>query len=340
MPLRLRSNKRPNYFTGQLLGQEDFLAEQKYQLDLHRGHAHGLHTWGVVMGFSVDPVDDRTVIVQAGTAIDAQGRLVVLETAQNLTLNPAAPDAAQFIIVRYDEDFDDADRSTDKTENFTRFSELCILDETAEEPADDGSVLVLAKVQFTGGKIIKNGVDKSVRHQAGARLAPGSVATQHLGLGAVTSAKLSAELRGGWVRLPFKPSTFVDPQQQSGPNAAHDFTIGVTQTYCGDRGAKGTMSIPIPVLADRIVNFMIAGASNQGSLSVEVDLCGWNTTDNAHEKITLLKVEIPAKSPFYETFVINKAFDRTRHALALYVEASGAANISLVATEFTSSPDQ
>ena len=339
MPLRLRSNKRPNYFTGQLLGQEDFLAEQKYQLDLQRGHVRALHTWGVVMGLSIERVDDGTVLVRPGTAIDAQGRLIVLDTAQNLTLTPATPDAAQIITVRYDENFDDADRSTDNTENFTRFSELCILDQTAEEPPDDGAVLILAKVQFSGGKITKDGADNSVRHQASAMLAPGSVSTTHLGPGAVTLAKLSAELRGGWVRLPFKPSTFVDPQQ-SGPDAARDFTIGVTRTYCGDRGAKGTMSIPIPVLADRIVNFMIAGGSNEGSLSVELDLCGWDTTHNAHEKITLLETQIATKSPFYETFVINKAFDRTRHALALYVAASASASISVVAAEFASSLDE
>lgn len=339
MPLRLRSNKRPNYFTGQLLGQEDFLAEQKYQLDLQRGHAQGLHTWGVVMGLSVERADDSTVLVRPGTAIDAQGRLIVLDAAQNLTLTPATPDAALFVTVRYDENFDGADRSTDNTENFTRFSELCILDQTADEPPDDGSVLILAKVQFSGSKLTKDGTDNSVRHQAGARLAPGSVSALHLGPGAVTLAKLSAELRGGWVRLPFKPSTFVDPQQ-TGPDVARDFTIGVTQTYCGDHGAKGTMSIPIPVLADRIVNFMIAGTNNQGSLSIELDLCGWDTTHNVHEKITLLETQIAKKSPFCETFVINKGFDRTRHALALYVAASGSASLSVVAAEFASSLDE
>ncbi len=336
MPLRLRSNKRPNYFTGQLLGEEDFLAEQKYQLGLQRGHTQWLHTWGTVMGLEVAHADDSTIVVRPGAALDAKGRIVALETAQNLNLTPVSPDVALFITIGYDEDFDDSDRSTDNTENFTRFSELCILNETGEAPPDDGSVLVLAKVQFSAGKI--KDIDTSLRRQAGARLAPDSVGTPQLASGAVTLAKLSAELRGGWVRLPFKPSTFVDPKQPNQPEeAARDFIIGVTKTYCGDRGAKGTMAIPIPVLADRVLNFVIAGDSNEAQLNIELDLCGWNPQQNTHEKITLLETQIGPKSPFNQPFAINKAFDRTRHALALYVAATGAASISLIAVQFDSS---
>ena len=335
MTLRLGSQKRPNYFTGQLLGQEDFLAEQKYHLGLQRGHLQNLHTWGVVMGLEVASSDKVSVVVRPGTALDAQGRLIVIDGAQNLQPSPSTPDAAVFVTVRYDEGFDDLDRSTDNTENFTRFSELCVLDETATMPSDDGITVALAKVQFAGGRI--SSIDEGIRRLAGARLAPESVGSQQIATGAITLAKLSAELRGRWVRSSFKPSSFVDPVQAGqAAEVARDFTIGVTKTYCGERGAKGTMSIPVPVLADRLVAFAIGGDSNEGQIDIELDLCGWNPVQNVHEKITVVKTQIPKSTPFYSSFAINKGFDRTRHALALYVAASGSASISVVAAQFDS----
>jgi hypothetical protein len=327
MPLRLNSKKRPNYFTGQLLGQEDFQSEQNYHLELHRGHTRSLHTWGVVSGLGVTRADDATILVSPGSALDAKGRLIILDAAQSLVLQPVHPDGAVRVTVSYEEEFQDPDRSTDDTQGFTRVTEVCVLQQGVGGPDDEGTVVELAKVQFAGGKIAS--IDTSSRRQAGVTLAPGSVGTLALSPAAVTLDKLGAELRSGWVRLPFKPSSFVEPQK-----AALDFFIGVTKTYCDQHGAKGTMAIPIPMLADRLKTFVIAGERNETQISLELDRCGWDNTQNIHEKTTLLKTQIGKKSPFYESFAINKSIDRANHALALYVEAAGDASISLIAAEF------
>jgi hypothetical protein len=188
-------------------------------------------------------------------------------------------------------------------------------------------VIVLAKVQFSGEKIAS--IDTSMRHFASARIAPGSIGPTELAPGGVTLGKLAPELRSGWMRLPFKPSSFVEPQK-----AALDFFIGVTKTYCDHRGAKGTMAIPIPMLADRLKTFVIAGERNEAQINFELDRCGWDIAQNIHEKTALLQKQIPKKTPFYETYAINKTLDRANHSLALYLEATGDASISLIAAEF------
>jgi hypothetical protein len=327
MPTRLNSNKRPNYFTGQLLGEEDFQAEQTYHLAHHRGHNKSLHTPGVIRGLDIDRVDDATVLVRPGVALDSQGCLIFLDTAQHLPLHPGADGSSVFITLSYAEDFQDADRSTDNTQNFTRYTEWCVLQDVPDTVSDSQSGILLGKIQFAGGKI--TAIDSSVRTFAGARIAPGSIGHTELASGSVTLNKLSADLRSGWVRMAFKPSSFVEPQKE-----ALDFFIGVTKTYCDHRGAKGTMGIPIPMLADRLKTFVIAGERNEADLTIELDRCGWDVASGLHEKTALLQQKIPKQTPFYQSFAINKTLDSASHSLAIYLEASGDASISLIAAEF------
>lgn len=42
--------KRVNYFEGQLLGLDDFRAEQRYHREKRKMHNRFLHGWGVVSG--------------------------------------------------------------------------------------------------------------------------------------------------------------------------------------------------------------------------------------------------------------------------------------------------
>lgn len=327
MALRVRSGSRPNYFTGQLLDQQDFQDEQAYHLGLLRGHGAALHTYGVISGLELLRVDDVTVAVTPGAAIDAQGCSLILSDAQTLPLHPANDDASSFITISYAEEFQQADQAADGAGNFSRHAELCVLTEAIETPAPNGATLLLGQVQFHGGRIAS--IDSSARVFAGARLADGSVGTNALAGASITLAKLRPELRSGWVRMPFKPSSFVEPTR-----AAQDFYIGVTKTYSDQRGAKGTMSIPVPMMADRLKSFVISGERNIAGIQLELDRSGWNVTQNTHEKTTLLNVKIDAATPFYQTFAINKTLDPATHAIALYVEAAGECSISLIAAEF------
>lgn len=75
---------RPNYYAGQYLLEDDFELEQQYHVDRLRRHHRLLHVAGIVHGLEVSWVDSPTntkLQVTAGTAIDADGRQIVL--AQN-----------------------------------------------------------------------------------------------------------------------------------------------------------------------------------------------------------------------------------------------------------------
>jgi hypothetical protein len=292
-----------------------------------------LHTWGVVMGLEVSILDATTILIKPGTALDAQGHLIVLDVTQNYSVSPRSTDAVFYLTISYDEKFEDTDRSTDSTENFTRWTELCVLSDVATPPPDDGASIVLAKVQFAGGRL--ENIDVSLRREAGARLASRSVTTSHLANASVTAAKLAADLRGGWVHTAFKPSPFMDARQGGATaEGSPTFSIYNTRATCDERGARGTMAIPIPILADRIVTFMIAGANNGKGLHVVLELSWWDTEANKHRAEAILDKQLSPRSPFYDTFPINRSFDRARDALSVYIHAAGSADISIIGVQF------
>lgn len=73
--------QRPNYFSGRLLGVNEFVAEQEYHQNKQRLHNLHCHGAGVVHGLKVSVANDKagwTVIIQAGVAIDPAGNEVYL----------------------------------------------------------------------------------------------------------------------------------------------------------------------------------------------------------------------------------------------------------------------
>lgn len=71
---------RNRYFEGKLLTAEDFAQEQRYMNDKRRLHNRYFHGVGVVAGLEVIRVDDYSVSLEAGVAIDGAGREIVVET--------------------------------------------------------------------------------------------------------------------------------------------------------------------------------------------------------------------------------------------------------------------
>ena len=68
---------RNNYFTGKLLTERDFTAEQQYTMDTLRLHHVALHGWGVVCGLKVTPHPQHPasrLVVEPGLAVDGCGR--------------------------------------------------------------------------------------------------------------------------------------------------------------------------------------------------------------------------------------------------------------------------
>ncbi|MGL4499428.1 MAG: hypothetical protein ACRCU2_10250, partial [Planktothrix sp.] len=72
------TNKRPNYFGGQYLLEDDFQLEQQYHIDRQRRHNRILHISGIAEGLNITNANGLAVDVSAGTAIDNQGRQIVL----------------------------------------------------------------------------------------------------------------------------------------------------------------------------------------------------------------------------------------------------------------------
>ncbi|MBQ9382935.1 MAG: hypothetical protein IJT87_01740 [Ruminiclostridium sp.] len=70
--------ERNKYFYGKLLSVEDFNAEQKYTNDKRRLLNRLIHGMGVVCGLNVVRVDEETISVESGLALDATGREIVV----------------------------------------------------------------------------------------------------------------------------------------------------------------------------------------------------------------------------------------------------------------------
>lgn len=71
--------ERNNYFYGKLLSVDDFQLEQKYGNDKRRMLNRFLYGTGVVTGMNVVAVDDTTVLVESGLALDYSGREIVID---------------------------------------------------------------------------------------------------------------------------------------------------------------------------------------------------------------------------------------------------------------------
>ncbi len=102
-PRDLPELRRPNYFSGRLLTESDFTAEQAYHRERSRVHNRLLHGWGVVDGLDVRSTGGR-ISVSPGAAIDPQGDVVIVHEEQALVVPPCqATQCSCFVVVRYSE---------------------------------------------------------------------------------------------------------------------------------------------------------------------------------------------------------------------------------------------
>jgi hypothetical protein len=322
-----RSRKRPNFFAGQLLDDDDFKAEQDCHLAQQRRHAANFHGAGVI-GLEVEAQGDRTVLIRPGLAIDRLGREIVLDTAQLLSLADVAPGPPVYLTIEYHEGVEDSDLEGEDAASYGRTTEFAILQTAPVRPADDAPAVSLARVEVdAAGRI--TGIDMGVRRAAGSRIAVRGVGTEHLADASITKDKLHPTLRTGWVRLPFKPSPFTE-----GGELARTFVIGVTRTYCDAKGAKGTMGIPIPPCMTRLKTLVLAGPRNDAGLDIGLYRCGWDPARNAREEEVLERALPGARATaFCATIAVNWTLDWS-HALAIHLHAKGDAEIALVAAEF------
>jgi hypothetical protein len=102
-----------------------------------------------------------------------------------------------------------------------------------------------------------------------------------------------------------------------------------------DRGAGGTMAIPLPPGVRKLKRFRIAGEENQGKISLQLFLGGWDEKAKKHVRVELLNKTID-KAPYQETYTIEDQLsnvDPEFHTLALTLWGTRRTFVSLIAVE-------
>src|SRR5262249_39756332 len=136
---------------------------------------------------------------------------------------------------------------------------------TVVQESDPRSGLVLGTVTLNDqGKVTLEGIDYALTRYA------------RLSAGSITAVQLHDDLRRGWLRLPFRPDPMVEsPEGEAG---LPPFRVGATVALSPDpkeagekdRGAAGTMAIPIPPSVRHVARVRIAGMENKGEISFEL----------------------------------------------------------------------
>lgn len=72
--------ERNRYYYGKLLTEQDFRSEQRYMNDKRRLINRFLHGTGIAAGFQVVRLDEKSVSVEAGVALDGAGREIVADS--------------------------------------------------------------------------------------------------------------------------------------------------------------------------------------------------------------------------------------------------------------------
>jgi len=140
--------QRPHYFDHQLLIEQDFTLEQNYHLEMRRRLNRGLYSFGIVEGLRVTKTANRSVTVQAGVAIDSQGREIILDALRPVAITAPAGTRV-FITAAYQETQTDPSTTTGATGN-TRWTEDPIVVAVTATPPGDGSVIPLAVFDLDG----------------------------------------------------------------------------------------------------------------------------------------------------------------------------------------------
>lgn len=306
--------KRLNYFTHQFLREQDFKDEQAYHCAMRYQHNRALHGWGVVEGLEVRKAGEREITVEPGMAIDREGRELILPQPVSRDLGGFDRNSHTYITLVYGESWDEADRhSAGGVEGYTRITESPQVMERRHHHPEESAV-TLARVHINDvGHVHRIEMDSSVR-------------------------KRISTVPQGWVRLAFKPVRLsplkihkegvkiIEPDAES-----YDFIIDEFKAHCRDR-ARGSMQVPVPPGATRIVGFRIAGTTS-GTVAVDLYRTGWNVPENKGEESNLLHEDLRGPTFHHEAKVNDGVLDES-HALAVSVKAEGSSEIWLVAASF------
>ena len=318
--------QRPNYYRGQLLLEDDFLAEQNYHVNARLRHNMHLHGWGVVRGFRVSRETADSIKVAPGFAVDVMGREILITENQYLTISGFGPNEWITVGLAYQESYN----FPEKGDNQDQIRKDCYALITVLRASEKHEGLILARIKLNQeGEIGENAIyyDK----------------TTYLRLSApepITLKEVQPPLRTGWIRMPFRPHPLVNlPEKET--EVPPMFRVGATEAISPtgekDRGAAGTMAIPIPPNVTQVNRLRIAGSQNEGEILIELLKGGWDSQNKKHvrEKILVEKIASTSTKWFEETFSIkNTSLDPEYNTLCLWLRGTRRTAISMIAVEF------
>lgn len=316
MKKKQQIENRPNYYNGQLLVEKDFLAEQSYHVRARRRHNLRLHGSGVVRGLEVLRSSDSSVTVKLGYAIDAAGQEIFLESAEEIDLSEFGPNDIVNVSLMYQEGESTEGVAKNSVVNINSIAGYAVI-MTATAKADSSEVL-LARVKLDSQKkVAADAIDYSGTQYAGTILAP------------------------GWVRMPFRPIGLANiPENEK--EIPPSFRVGATEALSPkpekleseDKGAAGTMAIPIPPSANKIFRFRIAGSRNEGKITFSLLCGGWDPKKNEHVHRVLVEETISGGAPFLKECVINEPYiDPEFSTLSLSLRCTQRTAISFIAVK-------
>jgi hypothetical protein len=327
MKKKQQIENRPNYYNGQLLLKEDFLAEQSYHISARHRHNQKLHGSGVVRGLEVVRRSDTSVTVQPGYAIDDLGREIFLDNTEELDLSEfGANDIVNVSLMYQDGETAGDTKGSTNTSLIVAYAVI-----TVATVKENQSEVLLATVKLDSQKkVVAESIDYSSTKYAGAILAPGSVGVK----------ELAPELKTGWLTMPFRPIALVnipDGEDEIPPS----FRVGATEalspkpekTDSKDKGAAGNMAIAIPPYVNKIIRFRIAGSRNEGKISFSLLCGGWDTVKKEHVHRVLVEETISG-APFMQTYdVYDTNIEPEYSTLSLWLRCTQRTAISLIAVE-------
>jgi hypothetical protein len=315
--------RKPAYHHGQLLLEDDFIAEQQFHSEARYRHAHQLHGFGVAHGLEVARAGELALTVSPGFAVDRRGHEIELRSAEELELHGLPVGALAWVTIGYRTER--AERGQDGDNRIDCYADLRVAINV--EPND----VRLARLQLDErGRLGHDAIDHRERDLLRSLIAPGSV----------TPETLDAQLRSGWITMAFHPSSLPRDEDDAQP----PFRVGPTQAmahrdYDGhpnQRGAAGTMTIPLPPGVRRIRRLCIAGQDNDRGMTVTLWKGGFDPQPQVmkHLRDEVVGFEI-GPGPYCQTVEIHEAHHPVNRyrTLSLDIRSRGYASVSLVAIE-------
>jgi hypothetical protein len=160
--------KRMNYFTGEFLNEKDFKDEQQYHIDMLKKHNKNLHSWGIAKGLNiVIGTNRKSVIIESGMAIDAEGRQIIVESNREKNVPDNVTEKELYLTISYRETrVDSIDNITGMEPQYTRIEEEPHIEFFEKSDFDTSMTLLLAKVILDNNETISK-IDQTVRKYAG-----------------------------------------------------------------------------------------------------------------------------------------------------------------------------